>query len=173
MWTFGDLYGDRKMDVKYDLIELPEEFPFELTDMNLPPFYSMGSEYHWHDCFELSYAKSGSGSYDIEDRHYTFNQGELMIINNVEPHRMQVGDRGMNQLVLVFNPQLILMGSNNLLDYEYMKAFVDRGRRVQQQNLKQHPYFADINSLILDIEKEFKERHTGWQLMIKPNCCLF
>lgn len=155
------------MDVQYDLLELPKEFPFELTDMVLPPFYSMGCKYHWHDCFELSYAKSGSGSYDIEDRHYSFNQGELMIINNIEPHRMQVGENGMNQLVLIFNPSLIWSGSNDLLDYEYMKAFVDRGEGFTNRISTDNPYFTDINTLILDIEKEYKNRHSGWQLMIK------
>jgi len=136
-------------------------------DVDHPPFYTMGDVYHWHDCFELSYAKRGSGSYDVEDRHYSFVQGELMIINNVEPHRMQANEEGLNQLVLVFNPSLIWSGSKDLLDYEYMKAFVDRGEGFQNKIARDNPYFTEVNAMVLDIEKEFKEKQAGWQLMIK------
>lgn len=155
------------MNVVYDLLDLPKEFPFVLMDVEHPPFYTMGDIYHWHDCFELSYAKKGSGSYDVEERHYSFNQGELMIINNIEPHRMQVYAEGLNQLVLVFNPSLIWSGSKNLLDYEYMKAFVDRGEGFHNKIAQDNPYFIEVNNLILDIEKEYKEKQSGWQLMIK------
>lgn len=155
------------MNVVYDLLELPEEFPFVLMDVEHPPLYTMGDKYHWHDCYELSYAKRGSGSYDVEDRHYSFEQGELMIINNVEPHRMQVTSEGLNQLVLVFNPSLIWSGSKELLDYEYMKAFVDRGEGFQNKIAQDNPFFGEVNTLILDIEKEYKMKQTGWKLMIK------
>jgi AraC-like DNA-binding protein/mannose-6-phosphate isomerase-like protein (cupin superfamily) len=158
---------EMEMDVKYERIELPEEFPFVLTDMKLHPFYSMGASYHWHDCFELSYAKSGSGVYDIEDRRYTIEKGELVIINNVEPHSMHVGRDGLNQLVLIFNPALIWSGSKDLLDYEYMKAFVDRGEGFCNRIAQDNPYFDEVNALIREIEKEFQDKQTGWQLMIK------
>jgi AraC-like DNA-binding protein len=159
--------GDPPMNVVYDLLELPKEFPFVLMDVEHQPFYSMGDKYHWHDCYELSYAKRGSGSYDVEERHYSFKQGELMIINNVEPHRMHVDAEGLNQLVLVFNPSLIWSGSKELLDYEYMKAFVDRGEGFQNKIAQDNPFFEEVNALILDIEKEYQTKQTGWQLMIK------
>ncbi len=155
------------MNIVYDLLDLPKEFPFVLMDVEHPPFYTMGDTCHWHDCFELSYAKRGAGSYDVEDRHYSFDQGELMIINNIEPHRMQVGNEGLNQLVLVFNPSLIWSGSKNLLDYEYMKAFVDRGEGFHNKIARDNPYFAEVNALILDIEREYATQSPGWQLMIK------
>ncbi len=155
------------MNIVYEPLDLPDEFPFVLMDVKHPPFYSMGDKYHWHDCFELSYAKTGSGSYDVEDRHYSFEQGELMIINNVEPHTMHVNRDGLNQLVLVFDPSLIWSGSKDLLDYEYMKAFVDRGESFQNKIARDNPCFLEVNTLILEIDREYKTRQTGWQLMIK------
>lgn len=157
------------MNIVYDLIKLPDDFPFMMADMELPPFHTMGdsSFYHYHDCFELSFAKSGSGVYEIENRKYDLNQGELMIINNIEPHRMYVGEDGLNQIVIVFNPSLIWSGSKNLLDYDYIKTFVDRQAGFCNKISRDTPYFDEINKLIFEIEAEYTQLQPGWQLMIK------
>lgn len=155
------------MNIVYDLIKLPDDFPFQITDMILAPFYTMGDSFHYHDCFELSFAKSGSGVYEIENRKYVFDRGELMIINNVEPHRMYVGKEGLNQIVIVFNPLLIWSGSKNLLDYDYIKTFVDRQAGFCNKISNDTPYFDEINRLIIEIEEEYNGKQPGWQLMIK------
>ncbi|MHB1453137.1 MAG: helix-turn-helix domain-containing protein [Saccharofermentanales bacterium] len=155
------------MNIYYDPISLPDDFPFMLSDMRLDPYYSMGESYHWHDCFELSYAKVGSGVYEIGGTRYSFGPGELMVINNVEPHRMYVGKEGMNQLVIVFNPSLIWSGAQNILDYEYIKAFVDRKAGFCNKISDDNPYFEEISSYIHQIETEFDQKQPGWQLMIK------
>ncbi len=155
------------MIIHYDMIRLPAEFPFMLDDMDLPPYYSMGEACHWHDCFELSYAKSGRGFYEIEDRQYSFGSGELLIINNVEPHRMHVGKEGLRQVVMVFNPSLIWSGAKDMLDYEYLKAFVDRKEGFCNKISEENPYFSEINRIILQIESEYGRQAPGWQLMIK------
>lgn len=153
--------------IKYEKLELPKDFSFLLFDAEHPPFYSMGEAYHWHDCFELSYAKSGDGNYDIGNRHYPFEKGELMVINNIEPHRMQAGSQGMNQIIMVFDPSLIWTGSGNLMDFNYIKAFVDRGEGFNNKISKDNPYYEELNHLIFNIEKEYQAKTTGWQLMIK------
>jgi AraC-like DNA-binding protein len=155
------------MNIVYDLIKLPDDFPFMVTDMNLEPYYTMGDFFHYHDCFELSFAKSGSGVYEIENRKYDLYQGELMIINNIEPHRMYVGEEGLNQIVIVFNPSLIWSGSKNLLDYDYIKTFVDRQEGFCNKISRGTPYFDEINKLVFEIEEEYEELQPGWQLMIK------
>lgn len=155
------------MNIYYDPIRLPDDFPFMMSDMVLAPYYSMGVSLHWHDCFELSFARSGSGVYEIGDKKYNFSSRDLMIINNVEPHRMYVGKEGMNQLVIVFNPSLIWSGAQNILDYEYIKAFVDRKAGFCNKISDDNPYFEEINSTILQIESEYKQKQSGWKLMIK------
>ena len=155
------------MDIKYDYFELPKEFPFALNDMKLPPYYSMEDSFHWHDCFEISYAKEGIGYYEINQRTYTLNKGELIIINNVEPHRMYVREEGLNQFVITFNPSFVWSGAKNLLDYEYIRAFVDRQNGFCNKISQTDLYFEDINSIILEIWQEFISKNEGWQLMIK------
>ncbi|MHB8963691.1 MAG: helix-turn-helix domain-containing protein [Saccharofermentanales bacterium] len=155
------------MNIYYDPIRLPDDFPFMISDMRLAPYYSMGEAFHWHDCFELSFARSGSGVYEIGDRKYDFGNRDLMVINNVEPHRMYVGKEGMNQLVIVFNPSLIWSGAQNVLDYEYIKTFVDRKAGFCNKISADSPYFDEINHCILQIENEYNQKQSGWQLMIK------
>jgi len=160
------------MNIKYDLIKLPNDFPFALNDMNLPPYYSMGKEFHWHDCFEISYAKEGLGFYEINQKTYALNKGELIIINNVEPHRMYVGDEGLNQFVITFNPSFVWSGSKNLMDYEYIRAFVDRQQGFCNKISQNDLYFNEINSIILQIWQEYIDQNEGWQLMIKAKLLL-
>lgn len=160
------------MNIKYDLIELPNEFPFALCDMYLPPNHSMGEDFHWHDCFEISYAKDGFGFYEINQKTYKLNKGELIIINNVEPHRMYVGENGLNQIVITFNPSFVWSGSKNLLDYEYIRAFVDRQHGFCNKIAENDLYFNEINSIILEIWREYVDRSEGWQLFIKAKLLL-
>ncbi len=160
------------MNIKYELIELPNDFSFALCDMNLPPFYSMEEEFHWHDCFEISYAKEGLGYYEINQQTYSLNKGELIIINNVEPHRMYVGEKGLNQFVITFNPSFVWSGSKNLLDYEYIRAFVDRQHGFCNKISENDLCFKEINSIILEIWREYIDKNEGWQLMIKAKLLL-
>jgi hypothetical protein len=106
------------MEILHDKIPLPSDFPFMLSDMHLAPFYTMGDHFHRHDCFELSFVKSWSCVYEVEHRQYTLVAGDLMVLNNVEPHRMHVGRDGMNQLLIVFDPSLIWSGARNHLDFD-------------------------------------------------------
>ena len=155
------------MEILYDKIPLPSDFPFALSDMKLAPFYSMSEHFHWHDCFELSFVKSGNGVYEVEQRRYEMTEGDLIILNNVEPHRMYVGKEGMNQLVLIFNPSLIWSGTRDQLDYEYIKAFVERRQGFNNHITKTSPYYTQIRALVGTIESEFNGRLPGWRLMIK------
>ncbi len=155
------------MIIEHAIIKLPDDFPFSIYESIHEPLYTMGEVFHWHDCFELSFAKSGSGTYYIEDREYPIEKGEMVVINNVEPHRMQADAGGLTQLIITFNPSLIWSGAKDLLDYNYMKAFIDRGIGFSNKISKNNPYFSDVNKLVLEIDKEYGEKLTGFQLMIK------
>lgn len=155
------------VNIEYDYINLPEDFPFVLSDMDLKPLYSMGEKFHWHDCFEISYANSGSGVYEIENQKYPIEKGELIIVNNVQPHRMHAGKDGLNQFVIVFDPYLVWSGAKNTMDYKYIKAFANHSEGFCNKISRSDEYFNDINNIIFEIKKEYTEKVSGWQLMIK------
>ena len=108
------------VDIRYEEIPLPKDFPFSIAVMNLPPYHDMGGYLHWHDCFEISIITKGFGTYEIENKHYPVKANDIVIINNIEPHRLIVGKDGLTQVVTIFNPALI-WSANNLVDYDYIK----------------------------------------------------
>lgn len=156
------------MNIVYENLDLPPSFPFDLYEQDLRPYYSMGAFMHFHDCFELSFARSGSCTYEIGERVYEMNPGDLMVINDVEPHRMHTGRKGMHQTVMVFSPSLIL-GSlcSSALDNDYIKAFSERKTGFSNKIPSSDPRAEGIKEAIQDICTEHAERKEGWQLMIK------
>ena len=153
------------MQIFHDNIELDRMFPFSIEYMLLEPRSGMG-HMHWHDCFEISCVTQGAGVYSFEERDYPVTAGDTVVINNVEPHRLQVGPEPFGQLVVVFHPSLVWTGGN-MIDHSYLDPFSDHGQGFN--NLIPHgsPLSDAIQTLIPEIYDEYTERGEGWQLMIK------
>lgn len=154
------------VDIRYDLISLPKTFPFSISVMNLPPYNDMGGYFHWHDCFEISIITQGFGTYDIENKHYPVKASDIVIINNIEPHRLLVGKEGLTQIVTIFKPELI-WSANNLVDYDYIKPFIERDVNFKNLIENSEEISKKIIEIIEIVMKEYECKQDGWQLMIK------
>ncbi len=74
--------------------------------------------FHWHDYLEISYVEQGNGVYYIEDKVIPVAQGDIVIINHIERHRV-VPQEGMRETVFHFGKELISYHSkDSLFDYE-------------------------------------------------------
>lgn len=63
--------------------------------------------FEWHEKLEIFYTISGKGKYFIEDKVYTFEAGDLFVINNHELHKSQLIDgQPFEALIIMFNPDL-------------------------------------------------------------------
>ena len=96
------------MVIRYDDIPLDPNYPFHIETMTLPPAYNMGGRMHWHSCFEISAVTGGTGAYLIEEKKYPVAPGDIIILNNVEPHMLTVNEETFSQTVLTFSPGLVL-----------------------------------------------------------------
>jgi AraC-like DNA-binding protein len=69
--------------------------------------------------------------------------------------------------VIMFDPSFVWSGGNNMLDYEYLKPFLETEcnfcNRLDRQNNK----IQLIISTILEIEEEYRDMNPGYELMIK------
>ncbi|MDD4328250.1 MAG: AraC family transcriptional regulator [Eubacteriales bacterium] len=157
----------RPMKVVYEKIQLPEDFPFDVFEQDLAPFHSMGEIMHFHDCFELSFAIEGSCTYELEDRSYDIEAGDLVLLNNTEPHRMYTGRSGMHQTVIVFDPALVTDGCPGAYNYDYIRAFSERTANFSNKICSADPMASGIRETIEEIRLEFGTKQVGWQLMIK------
>lgn len=121
---------------------------------------------HWHKEMEICHIKEGCGKYLINGREYVFGKGDVFIINNDEIH-LCFDDRDLIIQVIMFDPSFIWTGGVNILDYEYLKPFLETEsnfcNKLEQGNGKIHL----IISTLLEIEDEYKSMRTGYELMIK------
>ena len=63
--------------------------------------------FEWHEPLEIFYVLSGTGTFVIENKIYTFAKNDLFVIGNHELHKSQLfeGD-SFEALVLMFHPSL-------------------------------------------------------------------
>ena len=160
------------MKIRKDDIPLDIEFPFSIADSIMPPYYNMGGIYHWHECLEISFVKSGTGRYMIEDRVYDMEPGDIIILNNIEPHYLEVGSDGMHQPVIVFDPSFIWSCEGSSLDRRYLKPFFERGSDFRNKLDASSPQTAEIRLHLEAIQREYMDKDESYQLMIKARLLL-
>ena len=144
-------------------------FAFELlhTDgpaNNMPAF-------HWHEFMELSFVRSGHGTYEIEGRSFPVAKGDIVVINNIERHRVtyEPGDP-LFETVMHFSPQLLAPREDDGLDASYLGLFVHEGR--QEPSFSNKPALPEaarrsVARLVAAISGEYKRRLPWYELMIK------
>ena len=62
---------------------------------------------HYHEFLEMLYLIEGEMNIWLNDRHYGFRQGELIIINSNETHRLESVSPESRYLVIKFTPKLL------------------------------------------------------------------
>ncbi|MEH7305786.1 helix-turn-helix domain-containing protein [Neobacillus drentensis] len=66
--------------------------------------------FEWHDSLEIFYTLKGKGHYFIEDKFYTFQEGDMFIIGNNELHKSQLIDgEPFEALIIMFHPKIVRM----------------------------------------------------------------
>lgn len=156
------------MNIRKDIINLPNDFPFQITTAIIQPSHHMPSYYHWHECLEISYVQEGKGEYYVEGQTFSMEAGDIILFNNIEPHAWRaIPPHPMVQPVIVFHPSLIWSGSENLFDYQYLKPFVEKCTTFNNKLPSNSPVTRRIYKLLLYIQEEYNKKEIGYQLMIK------
>lgn len=152
----------------YTYKSLPHHFPFSMKFAEMDPYYCMDNTFHWHNYLEISYVKQGRGKYYIEDKTYEIQEGDIIVINNIEPHYMEVlPPVKMLQPVIMFDPQLVWSGENDFFDLQYLKPFFDRSSSFSNKIDSTSDVGREIFKLLTDIEAEYIRKPFGYELMIK------
>lgn len=152
----------------YNPKDLPADFPFAIKFAEMEPYYCMGHTFHWHNYLEISYVKQGIGRYYIENKVYDIAPGDIVVINNIEPHYMEVlPPQTMVQPVVMFDGRLISDGSSQLFDSQYLEPFFARGSNFSNKIDRHTDVGKKIFTLLTEIESEYTAQRVGYQLMIK------
>lgn len=145
----------------------PIDFPFSIKFTNMEPYYCMNNTFHWHNYLEIAFVKQGKGIYYVENRTYEMNEGDIVVINNIEPHYMEVlPPVNMIMPVVMFEPQLV-WSSENQFDYQYMEPFFERSSNFNNRIDSKSEIGQKIFILLTEIEDEYVNKTVGYKLMIK------
>lgn len=156
------------MSKVYKYKSLPPDFPFSIKFASMEPYYCMDHTFHWHNYLEISYVKQGKGRYFIENKTYDIEEGDIIVINNIEPHYMEVlPPRTMLQPVIMFDPKLIWSNESQMFDFQYLKPFFDRSSNFNNKIDSKTDIGKKIFRLLTEIEDEYTSEPVGYKLMIK------
>lgn len=122
---------------------------------------------HCHSKLELSIVKSGTGVYHIGDRIYDIEPGDIMIINNIEPHGIVLEENQvLENLVIHFEPKFVWQEHNDF-DLRYLKIFFDRNASFSHKLDNDNPTTTKIRELLMEMEDEFNLKDPEYELMVK------
>lgn len=145
----------------------PADFPFRIKFADMEPYYCMDHTFHWHNYLEIAFVKQGKGIYYVENKIYEMNKGDIVVINNIEPHYMEVlPPVNMVMPVVMFEPQLV-WSSENRFDYQYMEPFFERSSNFNNKIDSTSEIGQKIFALLSEIEDEYTNKTVGYKLMIK------
>ncbi|MDF2869619.1 MAG: AraC family transcriptional regulator [Anaerocolumna sp.] len=79
---------------------------------------------HMHDYIEILYALSGKYQILLNNRDYTFKEGDMVLINSNEIHNVFSESEGLNRYICIkFEPEL-LYTSWSLIEMKYLMPFI-------------------------------------------------
>ncbi len=126
-------------------------------------------EFRVHHELELSFVKSGSGQYAIDGKIYGMQEGDVFVLNNIESHTICHIDPQYELIntVIMFDPRFVWSIEGNFFDSRYLSVFFERGNTFQNKLDRDHSAAAEIRRLFSEIEAEFRNKSSEYELMIK------
>jgi AraC-like DNA-binding protein len=142
------------------------DFPFEIVHIGEPA--NNMSTFHWHDYVELSYIQENGGRYEIEDRTYEVAKGDVVIINDIERHRVTYDiDKPLYETVIHFDPKLIWFKDDPTMEYGYLKLFKHNRIAFNNRPVLGDETKGELGRLFTEITREYQEKKRFHQLIIK------
>lgn len=119
---------------------------------------------HYHDYIEMLYSIEGSNEVWLNDSHYTFSTGELLLINSRDVHSILCGDGC--YLVLRFEPDLLYRSPQSAIDLKYILPFVLNGANRANIFTKAELSGSNIPQQLFEIYEEYKKKQYGYELAV-------
>lgn len=124
---------------------------------------------HHHTEFEISVFKSGKGVYTVGKKQYEFQKGDVFMFSSDEVHCITdiYADEPMNLMNIHVEPRFIWSPGNNMFDLKYLNIFFERNEKFENRFNRENPTTEKIRNLLFEIENEFLEKQSEYELMIK------
>lgn len=124
---------------------------------------------HYHEFLEMLYLIEGNMNIWLNDKLYSFNAGELIIINSNESHRLESNSESSRYLVVKFTPGLLCTFQQTPQETRYVLPFLDEKSNQPRVYSKAFADASGIPSLLFDAINEWNEKGTGYELALKAD----
>ena len=123
--------------------------------------------FHYHEFHKLVFLLSGSGSYNVEGRHYQLVSGDIVLVGSRSVHKPQF-EPGITyeRVILYISPELLRAGSTS--DYSLEALFSgERGHVLRSGD----GFRRKMLSLAAELEAEMASAEPGASILAR--CVLF
>lgn len=123
---------------------------------------------HSHSAFEIAYFLSGKGIYTVGNKKYDIVPESVVVFASNEQHCItEILSDDFEYIAMHFDPKYLWGGSNDgLSEANYNFCFV-HSKNFDNMLPDDNPATNEIRSLILNIEKEFKNKNSEYAMMVK------
>ena len=143
------------------------EFPYNTYLCSIPLDFP-GVPLHWHDEMELVVIKKGQGYVSVDFDKHLVHSGDIIMICPGCLHAIeQDASYKMEYENIIFKPELLSSGANDLCMLQYMKPLLDGTFPVEHFLTPAHEVFGSLSNCIRQIDLVCADQTTGWQLAVK------
>jgi len=123
---------------------------------------------HWHDAMEISHIDSGRGCYEIEDKVFDVKPGDIIVVNDVERHRVYYDDADpLYETSIHIDPTVLYPEPSNDIDSQYLRLFGYSPCRFVNKVTLTSSERDEVSHLVGEIIDEAARRSVGYELMTK------
>ncbi len=124
---------------------------------------------HMHDYIEILYALSGKYQILLNNRDYTFKEGDMVLINSNEIHNVFSESEGLNRYICIkFEPEL-LYTSWSLIEMKYLMPFILKDSSHQKIFTREEIATTVVPSLMENMNKEYTKASYGYEFAIRSD----
>ena len=122
---------------------------------------------HFHDYVELLYLYDGKLRVWLNGKEYAFNEGELIIINSKESHRLESAAPESRYYVIKFNPEILWASNGSVKETRYVLPFLNSSSTHPRVFPASFVSEAGIGALVADAVSAWKNRPVGYELLLR------
>lgn len=143
-------------------LHITYEHPIAINAFRWTPNHML-KPLHYHSSLEIGLCTGGSGFFYFGDKAYSVQQGDIFIVNNLEPHIAKSdADDPSTYIFINFDPGLLLQEEETLLlPFAYQSSHFDN--RIPAES----PLAARLRPYIEAIWEELSGKRPGYHSMAK------
>lgn len=136
--------------------DLDPDFPMAVVEFRTQ---GDGDRMHWHEYFEIALCLEGSGRFMFGRRAQPVEPGDVILVDNSQPH-VALPDAGgsLRLLLVLFRPELVAAPGCRAFDSGYLAPFRTAGEHSLERIARATPLAAEL-APILHRLAEISARH--------------